>query len=139
MPQCLLIKKSFQQKPEKKKKRNLFKTSTNKEHSKAYPTKTLSLGCPCCSWVADSSWTASGTHLSTTTMGLSLPVRTIRPFQIMSAEDTIMAKFKTWQQSWKKTGQTRSEDHGRTPTCPKSERCSFKSKQKKLQDFFFFP
>jgi hypothetical protein len=36
------------------------------------------------------------TYLSTTTMGLSLPVRTIRPFQIMSAEDTIMAKFKTW-------------------------------------------
>lgn len=36
------------------------------------------------------------THLSTTTMGLSLPVRTIKPFQIMSAEDTIMAKFKTW-------------------------------------------
>lgn len=36
------------------------------------------------------------THLSTTTMGLSLPVTTISPFQIMRAEDTIMAKFKTW-------------------------------------------
>lgn len=36
------------------------------------------------------------TYLSTTTMGLSLPVRTIKPFHIMRAEDTIMAKFKTW-------------------------------------------
>lgn len=36
------------------------------------------------------------THLSTTTMGLSLPVTTISPFQIIRAEDTIIAKFKTW-------------------------------------------
>lgn len=37
-----------------------------------------------------------GTDLSTTTMGLSLPVTTMSPFQIMRAEDTIMPKFNTW-------------------------------------------
>lgn len=35
-------------------------------------------------------------YLSTTTMGLSLPVTTISPFQIMSADETIMPKFSTW-------------------------------------------
>lgn len=34
------------------------------------------------------------THLRTTTIGLSLSVRTIRPFHIISADDTIIAKFK---------------------------------------------
>lgn len=35
-------------------------------------------------------------YLSTTTMGLSLPVTTMSPFQIISADDTIMPKFSTW-------------------------------------------
>lgn len=35
-------------------------------------------------------------YLSTTTMGLSLPVTTISPFQIMRADETIMPKFSTW-------------------------------------------
>ena len=33
-------------------------------------------------------------YLRTTTIGLSLPVTTIRPFHIISAEETIIAKFK---------------------------------------------
>lgn len=37
-----------------------------------------------------------GIYLSTTTMGLSLPVTTISPFQIMRADETIMPKFSTW-------------------------------------------
>lgn len=36
------------------------------------------------------------THLSTTTMGLSLPVMTMSPFHIIRAEETIMAKLRTW-------------------------------------------
>ena len=35
-------------------------------------------------------------YLSTTTIGLSLPVMTINPFQIISAEETIIPKFRTW-------------------------------------------
>ena len=35
-------------------------------------------------------------YLKTTTIGLSLPVTTINPFQIMRADDTIMAKFRPW-------------------------------------------
>jgi len=34
------------------------------------------------------------TNLRTTTIGLSLPVNTMRPFQIMRAEETIIAKLK---------------------------------------------
>lgn len=37
-----------------------------------------------------------GIYLSTTTMGLSLPVTTISPFQIMRADETIIPKFSTW-------------------------------------------
>lgn len=37
-----------------------------------------------------------GIYLSTTTMGLSLPVTTISPFQIIRADETIMPKFSTW-------------------------------------------
>ena len=36
------------------------------------------------------------THLRTTTMGLSLPVMTIKPFQIINADETIMPKFRAW-------------------------------------------
>jgi len=35
-------------------------------------------------------------YLKTTTMGLSLPVATISPFQIISAEKMIIEKFNTW-------------------------------------------
>ena len=35
-------------------------------------------------------------YLSTTTIGLSLPVTTINPFQIISAEEKIMPKLNTW-------------------------------------------
>lgn len=35
-------------------------------------------------------------HLNTTTMGLSLPVTTIRPFHIIRADETIMPKLNTW-------------------------------------------
>jgi len=38
----------------------------------------------------------SFTYLSTTTIGLSLPVTTIKPFQIIKADDTIIPKFNTW-------------------------------------------
>lgn len=34
-------------------------------------------------------------YLKTTTIGLSLPVTTIKPFQIIRADDTIIAKFNT--------------------------------------------
>lgn len=40
-----------------------------------------------------------GTHLSTTTMGLSLPVKTIRPRQSISALMAIIARFSTWKAS----------------------------------------
>ena len=36
-----------------------------------------------------------GTYLRTTTIGLSLPVTTIRPFQIIKADDTIIPKLST--------------------------------------------
>ena len=39
------------------------------------------------------------THLSTTTTGLSLHVINISPFQIMSAEKQIIAKFRIWNNS----------------------------------------
>jgi hypothetical protein len=35
-------------------------------------------------------------YLRTTTIGLSLCVTTIKPFHIISADETIMAKFSTW-------------------------------------------
>jgi hypothetical protein len=35
------------------------------------------------------------TNLSTTTIGLSLPVRTIRPFHIIRADETIIPKLRT--------------------------------------------
>lgn len=34
-------------------------------------------------------------YLRTTTMGLSLPVKNMSPFQIMRADETIIAKFNT--------------------------------------------
>ena len=39
--------------------------------------------------------TMRDTNLSTTTIGLSLPVSTISPFHIMRADDTIIPKFST--------------------------------------------
>jgi hypothetical protein len=35
-------------------------------------------------------------YLKTTTMGLSLPVTTMRPFHNIKADDTIMARLRTW-------------------------------------------
>jgi hypothetical protein len=35
------------------------------------------------------------TNLSTTTIGLSLPVTTIRPFHIIKADETIIPKLRT--------------------------------------------
>lgn len=40
-------------------------------------------------------------NLSTTTMGDSLPVVTIKPFQIISADETIMPKLRTWYKIYK--------------------------------------
>lgn len=41
------------------------------------------------------------TNLSTTTIGLSLPVATIRPFHIIRADETIIPKLRTWYKNWK--------------------------------------
>jgi len=41
------------------------------------------------------------TYDSTTTTGDSLIVVTMSPFQIMSAEKTIMARFSAWNDSWR--------------------------------------
>lgn len=38
----------------------------------------------------------SRAHLKTTTIGLSLPVKTMRPFHIISADETIIPKLSTW-------------------------------------------
>ena len=35
-------------------------------------------------------------YLKTTTIGLSLPVITIKPFHIIKADETIMPKLSTW-------------------------------------------
>jgi hypothetical protein len=48
------------------------------------------------------------TNLRTTTMGLSLPVTTISPFHIISAEETIIPKLRTWYRNCNRetTGQS---------------------------------
>lgn len=95
---CLLKKiRFFSAKARKKKKeRNILQTDTIRKTLNLYPIKTMSFGLSTLFLDPRQQQDSGGTHLSTTTMGLSLPVRTIKPFQIMSAEDTIMAKFKTW-------------------------------------------
>ena len=43
---------------------------------------------------------------NTTTTGLSDNVTNINPFQIISAEKTIMAKFSTWKVNWRLLAQS---------------------------------
>lgn len=44
---------------------------------------------------------SKGSYLKTTTTGDSDFVTTIRPFQIIKAENTIMARFNPWNRSWR--------------------------------------